>query len=186
MPNWCANVLKISHTETGAMQQLVAAVNNRQLCEFAKPVPPDLQITAGFMGDGEEQRLLEQKEAANLERYGYKNWYDFCVNEWGTKWDVDVDEPVELADSITINFDSAWSPPLGVYEALLERGYTVEAYFYESGMGFAGIWDNGDLSEYAISGTAAAVEQSIPSDLDEMFCISENISMWEEEETVDE
>ena len=48
-------------------------------------------ITSGFLGDGDAHKELERQTKANVEKYGYGNWYDYCVGEWGTKWDVGGD-----------------------------------------------------------------------------------------------
>jgi len=52
------------------------------------PVPEELKETmAGSYGDDEKQKALEAQQKRNVEKYGYSNWYDYCVGEWGTKWD---------------------------------------------------------------------------------------------------
>ena len=191
MPNWCANTVEIAHENPAKLKEIVEAFNKAQFCQYAKPVPEDLQIVAGFLGDGDEQKALELKEAANLERHGYKNWYDFCVNEWGTKWDVGGDGDVvvieELQTEVTLCFDSAWSPPIGAYEALVELGFSVRAYYYEPGMAFAGIWDNGDDQFYEYGGmTSEQVKEDFPAELDEMFNISESMAEWEAENAEEE
>jgi hypothetical protein len=49
-------------------------------------------------------------------------------------------------------------------------------------MCFAGVWDNGDDDFYELGGMdSEAVREQIPEILDEMFCISENMEQWEEE-----
>jgi len=189
MPNWCNNTVEITHKDPSKMAALVLAINEGKFCNFAKPVPADLQIVAGRVGgdDNPEQIALEAAETSNQDKYGYKNWYDYCVNEWGTKWDVDAYDTVEPADSITFGFDSAWSPPIGVYEALVEQGFEVRAYYYEPGMAFAGIWEDGQDDCYDIGGyTSETVKEAIPEDLDEMFGISECIAEYEEEENENE
>ena len=75
-----------------------------------------------------------------------------------------------------MSFDSAWSPPTQAYEKLVDLGFSVRAYYYECGMGFCGIWDEGFDDYYEISGESAdEVAEMLPEVLDEMFCISENI-----------
>jgi hypothetical protein len=106
------------------------------------PVPKDLQIVAGRVGDGDEQRELERKTAENVEKYGYGNWYDYCVGEWGTKWDTGEAGNTDISPDGKIlhtGFDTAWAPPCAAYEKLLDLGFRVKAYYYEPGMGFAGI-----------------------------------------------
>ena len=183
MPNWCNNVVEISHGSEKMMDRVVKAFNEGSFLNEFIPVPEDLNITAGCVGDADEQKALEAKEQENLKKHGYKNWYDFCVNEWGTKWDVEPYEPITLSKngSATLAFDSAWSPPVNAYEKLEALGFSVRAYYYESGMGFAGIYEDGIDDYYELQGNADEIENTIPEALNEMFCITENIRQWEEE-----
>ena len=50
----------------------------------------------------------------NVQRYGYNNWYNAQRNEWGTKWNAH-DTCVCGAE---ISFNTAWSTPMGIWEAL--------------------------------------------------------------------
>jgi len=187
MPNWCNNTVEISHPDTAKMHALVEAINAGKFCNFAIPTPEDLNITAGFLGSGSEQTELERKSAENVEKYGYANWYDFQVANWGTKWDVDPYEPVEYDDAhdgntIHFGFDSAWSPPVGVYEALVEQGFTVKAFYWEPGMCFAGKWADGNDDYYELSNmTSKEVAEEIDPELDEVMGISECMASYEEE-----
>ena len=193
MPNWCNNVVEIGHEDPAKLKALVEAYNEGKFCSFAIPVPASLSIVAGRVGEegSPEQIELEAQEKSNLEKHGYANWYDFCVNEWGTKWDVGGDgDRIELEegqDNTTLDFDSAWAPPLGVYAALMEQGFSVRAYFYESGMCFAGIFDENGEDFYELNDMRSdEVADALPKDLDDMFCISEGIAQWEEDNEEDE
>ena len=188
MPNWCNNVVEIGHEDPAKLKALVEAYNDAKFCSFAIPVPASLNIVAGRVGDDADPKQieLEAQEKSNLEVHGYSNWYDFCVNEWGTKWDVGGDgDRIELEegqDNTTLDFDSAWAPPLGVYEALMAQGFSVRAYFYESGMCFAGIFDENGEDFYELNDMRSdEVADALPKDLDNMFCISEGIAQWEED-----
>ena len=185
MPNWCNNTLELAHEDPAMLERARVAFNEGKLCNEFVPVPESLQITAGFLGDGEEQRKLEEQEKINFAEHGYKNWYDWCVNEWGTKWDVGGDGMTAEPENgrLIMSFDSAWSPPVAFYEKMLDLGFSVRAYYYEGGMCFAGVWEDGiddfyDLSECA---NADEAEETLPSVLDEMCCISESMRDYEEE-----
>ena len=188
MPNWCNNTVEIGHSDPAKIKELVAAVNEGKFLNYCRPVPEALQIVAGRVGDDNDpkQIALQEQTMHNLSTYGYANWYDWCVNEWGTKWDVDAIETIELegdVDHITFGFDSAWSPPTGAMEYLMEQGFTVRLYYYEPGMAFAGIWEDGQDDCYDIGGlTSETVKDAIPEALDEMFGISETIAEYEAEE----
>jgi hypothetical protein len=81
-----------------------------------------------------------------------------------------------------LGFDSAWSPPIQAYEKLCAMGFRITAMYYEPGMAFAGIWDNGTDDFYDYSGLdSAGIAGALPPELDEAFCISEQAAEWEEE-----
>ena len=187
MPNWCNNTVEINHTDKSKMYELVGAINEGRFCDHVMPVPESLKIVAGMVSDEAEQKKLEEDTARNLEVHGYGNWYDYCVNNWGTKWDVEAYDTVDYDDQhakhgITFGFDSAWAPPLGIYEALVEQGFTVRGYYYEPGMCFAGIWEDGCDDFYELNEmTSTELADTLPSVLDDMFCISENAAEWEAE-----
>jgi hypothetical protein len=187
MPNWCNNTIEISHEDRSKMEALVAAVNEGKFFNHVIPVPESLHIVAGRAGADEtdEQKALVEAQTKNMATHGYKDWYDFCVNTWGTKWDTDPYNPVELpADSnkVTFGFDTAWGPATGVYDALMDQGFSVRAYYYEPGMAFCGIHDENGDDSYEIGGMSADdVADMLPTELDEMFCISDCIREYEED-----
>ena len=184
MPNWCNNSVTITHEDPAKMSALVEAMNENKFCNFAIPVPTALSETiSGSYGDGEKQAALERQTLDNIQLHGYGNWYDFCVNRWGTKWEVDTKGSVDFdGQTVEVSFESAWSPPCGVYEALVEQGYDVVAYYYEPGMGYLGKWDNGCDESYEISGeTSKTVRAVIGAELDDMFNISESMAEYEDE-----
>jgi len=183
MPNWCNNQMDISGTKE-MMDEVESALKEGELLGKLLPVPPELNITAGSLGHNTPEQLeLEEKEKANREKYGYANWYDYCVNEWGTKWDISLVSYERLSETeITLSFDTAWAPPIVAYEKLVEMGYAIRAYYYEPGMAFCGRFEDGFDEYYEIGGKSAdEVEAEIPADLDEMFCIVEEIRNYEEE-----
>jgi hypothetical protein len=158
MPNWCANSLKLVAKTAESEKKLAEIVQELERAKTAgesagifnliKPVPEALLITAGSFGDTVEQAALKKAEQENLKTYGYKHWYDYCIAEWGTKWDMNnqyEDEPYTIeGNKVTMVFDTAWSPPMEIYYALEEMGFEVEATYVEQGVGYIGYYANGE------------------------------------------
>ena len=185
MPNWCNNSVELYHEDPAMIERARTAFNDGRLLDEFIPVPKELSETvAGGFSDTAEQASLLEKTKANIEKYGYGNWYDFCVNEWGTKWDIGADgNPAQdIPGGLMLGFESAWSPPIGAYEKLLEQGFTIRAMYYEPGMAFAGIWEDGFDDFYEYGGLdSAGIAEELPVELDEAFGISESAAEWEEE-----
>lgn len=68
----------------------------------------------------------------NLLEYGCVSWFDWCVNKWGTKWNVSEFK----CNSNTMIFETAWGTPLEIFEkisneipdAKIELSYADECY----------------------------------------------------------
>jgi len=189
MPNWCNNTLTLTHEDPAMILRAKEALDRGEFLNEFIPVPEQLKIVAGSVGDPVEQAKLEADTARNREELGYGNWYDFCVGEWGTKWDVGGDGQTDIhpdGKMLHTSFDSAWSPPVNAYDKLVELGFGVNAMYYEGGMGYAGAYDEHGDQEINIEGMSAdEIEQNHP-ELDEAFAISENIREYEAENEQEE
>jgi len=186
MPNWCYNTVELTHEDPKMIARAKSAFLDKGLLNEFVPVPESLRITAGYLGDDAEQKALEAQEAENLKVHGYRNWYDYCVNEWGTKWDVHGQEVNDIPNGVILTFDSAWAPPTNAYEKLMAMGFQIRAMYYEPGMGFCGVWDNGQDDEYSLGGlNSDEVAELLPPELDEAYGISESIAEYEDEENID-
>ena len=191
MPNWCNNSVEIYHEDPAMIERVRTAFNDgRLLAEFI-PIPQSLRIVAGCVGDPDEQKKLEEDTERNRQVHGYGNWYDYCVNEWGTKWDVGADgNPAQdIPGGLRLGFESAWAPPCAAYDKLTEQGFRIRAMYFEPGMAFAGIWEDGIDDFYEYGGLdSAGIAEELPVELDEAFGISEDVAQWEaenEEENID-
>ena len=190
MPNWTNNSITLRHTDPAMIERAVKAYQEGRLLDEFIPVPRELKETvAGFVGE-DQQAAHEAQKARNIEKYGYPDWYSFCVNTWGTKWDVGGDgEFIEQPDANTLkaSFDSAWAPPVEAYGRLLELGFEVEAYYLECGMAFCGKYigsgdeEFDDYVEYG-SATADTVRELVGDDLDDFWGLSEMMAEWEAEQ----
>ena len=190
MPNWCNNYLVLEHEDPAMIERAKKAFAEGKLLEEFCPVPASLHIVAGSVGDPDEQKKLEEDTARNLEVHGYGNWYDYCVNEWGTKWDVGGEGDQASQDSPTdlrMNFDSAWAPPIAAMEKFQDLGFKVKLVYWESGMCFCGLYDeNGDDYLDYSDMSAKELAEVINPEIDECMCIVENLETWEEDNAEDD
>lgn len=185
MPNWCNNNLVLEHDDPAMIIRAKEALDRGEFLQEFIPVPKELTETmAGSYGDPEKQQALEAQQKSNVEKFGYSNWYDYCVGEWGTKWDVGEQGCTDIHPDGRIlhtYFDSAWSPPVNAYAKLEQLGFRVQAQFYEPGMCFAGEYSDGNCDDISLDGLSAdEVERDYP-ELDEAFGISESIREYERE-----
>ena len=137
MPNWCSNTLMLEGSNDTIQQVLEFIKGDKdQIIDFEKiiPVPLELSNSNAYIGV-EAQRSDAEKTIAqnNIEKYGYPDWYYFCIGEWGTKWNA---RDSVLGNDNKICFDTAWSPPIPVLFKLsqmfpyikLLMTYTSEQY----------------------------------------------------------
>ena len=91
--------------------------------------------------DGVSLALGEQA-LKNRTEYGFDDWYDWRIANWGCKWDIGEDvQVISLEETaIHIGFDTPWSPPVGVMQKLCERFPDIELSlsYAETGCWFAG------------------------------------------------
>jgi hypothetical protein len=177
MPNWCNNTVELFHEDPAMIKRAEVAFNDGKLLNEFIPLPAELQDTTAPV------REVSATTEELIEKYGAADWYSWCVGNWGTKWDISPYGCEISDDGVLIgSFDSPWGPPTAAYEKLEELGFSVKAYYHESGMGFCGLYEDGIDDYYELGEmNSDEVADTIPSELDEMFCISENLAMWEEE-----
>lgn len=177
MPNWCGNTLTLTHENPEMIARAKTAFANGNLLAEFIPIPAGLRDTVSPNRDEDQAKSLR-------EQYGYTDWYDYCVNEWGTKWDVGDSQGIQTYDDneLVVYFDSAWAPPIAAYEKFMDLGFTVYATYYEPGSAFAGIFDEHGDDYYDLSDMDSGdVKQQLPPDLDDAFGISESMAEWEAE-----
>ena len=193
MPNWCNNTLELTHKDPMMILRAKNAYEADGLLDEFIPIPYELKQGIDHKDydkqNHEYQRELQKvRENLNMKYFGYKDWYDFSVANWGTKWDVHGEgrSAILNGDTLILSFDSAWSPPIEAYKKLVEMGFGVYAMYYESGMSYCGSWSN-DSDEYMdIAGNSDWVKRNVPSYIDDEFCISESMAEWESENEEEE
>ena len=115
MPNWCSNRATI----TG-------------------PAPVIKEITE-ILNQDDSPLLQWMNPRPGAEE---ENWYQWNIDNWGTKWDItDVyfENPPE-EDTIEFSFCTAWAPPVQAFETWAAEDGRVQYKldYWEPGVGFVG------------------------------------------------
>lgn len=147
MPNWCDNVVMIKgdpEVIKTVKETLREAGNVFSFNKISECPPALLNASA--------PNRSEQSIAFNTSKYGAKDWYDWCNSNWGTKWNSsDAHITVDHDDQIAYSFQTAWAPPIPVYEKLAEMFPNTNIFinYDESGCDFSGYryYENGELSK---------------------------------------
>lgn len=171
MPNWCDNILILECNDAVQIQRAIKAYNeNRLLSEFLPE--PDYKTTPVF------PTFPENTEDGEAAVDPSQAWWDWRIQNWGTKWDVgSAGEPVddiqvdETGTKVQLEFQSAWSPPLKAMRAFEEAGFSVELFYCEYGYFCGEYTTEGGNKEYDITGTVDEVRVIIPDTLEELFGI---------------
>ena len=137
MPNWCTNTLIISGDKKvlKRFKELAKTKKSKFSLDNFIPYPKiyqDVKLEP-MGGDGYNSYDLENNLLSG---------YNWCINNWGTKWDVTevvLNEDLEVG-RLEYNFDTAWSPPKEAIEkiALMFPTLLFDLVYTEEGCAFEG------------------------------------------------
>ena len=158
MPNWCENDLCIKGSQVEVKDCLDNIIDDKGNFDFyfLIPMPPELEniqtgtcvidgkkVSAWTVRKGKHGQEINEAvdERLLMEKYGHTSWYDWSIDNWGTKWTVNATSMNPfIKNQVKIHFDTAWAPPIPVIKKLIEKFPNlkfVHSYF-ECGMGFSG------------------------------------------------
>lgn len=116
------------------------------LIEDYMPQKEQRKKMLAYMKDGADMEQGRQS-FINEKKYGCKDWYQWSIRNWGTKWDA-AESSIEdmLPDWIEINFDTAWGPPIEWVLAVEEifPALNFQLHYDEPGMAFKGVYSCGN------------------------------------------
>lgn len=170
MPNYAYSLIKLTAKNDAAKQQLHEFIKkhlinndtpNYRGCNIEVNSKSIIPLPDGiaklekmgellFHDDGSfeqnpnyDKNAYEAQRKANIEQYGYEDWYAFCIAEWGSKWGLcntifynDFDEDINTLEEITETLDkkgfiyfksaTAWSPAIGLLQKICELYPDIE------------------------------------------------------------
>lgn len=168
MPNWCGNVLIVegSNDDLKRFRDAVTVVSptdpsevEYKILESLYPTPQELLTTPSGKMITDDSGEFEQVCKENVALHGYKDWYDWRIAKWGTKWsDTDTYVAFEVTGAIGFRFDTAWSPPIKAVEkiATMFPELTFILTYEELGMGYVGAF--GCANDYTVDKFSEDIE----------------------------
>ena len=160
MPNWCSNSVILTHDDRAVVDALVARLEVEGNDVFFQHVHP--------MPEGTE------------------DWYSWCIENWGTKWDTSQLFCSQDDKSLFVTCETAWSPPVGVYRKLEDQGWKVDAMYYETGCVYVGRFRDGKEEDYEWNFENENSLDHIPEDLLEWSGLSEDLMIYLAEQEEEE
>jgi len=139
MPNWCYNTLKVSGKTTDLKEFERKAKGKKTDLSFANFMPePDytkVKVKPTFPETdkkfGKVRKYVNPKSA----------WWDWRIQNWGTKWEVEAEIYQRSPKHLRYCFDSAWSPPSEKWLEIVSKMFPKLSFrlnYEEGGMGFKG------------------------------------------------
>ena len=198
MPNWCRNQITIQSKDKKLIEGInndLEGLNGKGLLHYMYPTPFELRDTTKGSHSVTNQKFID--------KYGFDNWYDWALHNWDTKWDVDFELDFYDGDCIyaksaalLLEFNSAWSPPLAVWQKFVDRypkGTFEVAHlqYIESGMQFCGVHDALDNTKSVyvnnyVSDNTAITKGWLLDELEHDLEVIESFKRKEEEENNNE
>jgi Ferredoxin-like domain in Api92-like protein len=138
LPNWIIKLLSAKGAPTRIREFLVTIKSDRRPFDFEQiiPVPEVIQHAASgytiidgqeveqwYMIDDTHRRLFTPEEEKIVEGLGCRSWFDWSIANWGTcrnACDIELDNRTADVGYVTINFETAWSPPYPILKRLQE------------------------------------------------------------------
>lgn len=120
MPNYCNNYLHITGDEKSISDFKKKSTEKKdKFLETFYPLPTNIDMN---------------------ESGAFPAWYEWRVENWGTKWDIHPSLDEESPTHLTYSFESAWSPPVAALEYISNDypGLSFFIKFEENGNNFIG------------------------------------------------
>ena len=147
MPNWCYNRVSVYSENTDQVTELFDIFNNPEPFNALIPSPKWSETPNE---DGELPVLEEHKDSDGkvlftthkFPKSGKTDdrWYDWQIQNWGTKWEPAEVDVEQCDEELEITFNTAWSPPEDICRAIRNKypDVSVSWFYDEPGCEIAG------------------------------------------------
>ena len=167
MPNWCENDLEVRYEGENKEEGIKELKRFQEFAQTEKVVL-DANKFIPYPQKFKELDKIAEKETEKLrslspEERTKQPWpkdgfnqggYEWCIDNWGTKWGFCEPELVNFEyeyGTLEYSFDTAWSPPIPLIKKMAEMFPILEfeLRYFEGAMGFNGLFScsNGEIDQ---------------------------------------
>jgi hypothetical protein len=137
MPNHCFNRVEIHCKSEEQKNEIKKFLESEETCFDLSHILPEpdyetIEVKPTFGGDAKDNVM--------------PGWWDWRIQNWGTKWNTYDDELCETEDTLEYRFSTAWAPPemaiahlREIYKEERDDVY-ITAFYDEPGMEIAGYY----------------------------------------------
>lgn len=144
---YISDELKLSQAET--MAKIKALLPNYPKWRYGGYVTTYMTLRKRPITDIRAALDLGKQVLENIKNYGAIDWYDWCCDNWSTKWnafDVEVEDIDEESDICWFKFTTAWCPPeRWIIELSKHCDFTLSCEVEGSDTGYRYVCENGVL-----------------------------------------
>ena len=144
MPNWCSNDVQVYGDKQEIKkfkEECFTDHKGEAVLDFSKVLPePDYKKPKK---DGTHNNGVQTELSVEM-----PDWWNWRNDNWGTKWNLVPNHDGDLTgynmdsvgNEIRMSFDTAWSPPNGIYNAIVDKypDLDVNWFYREDGVQMAG------------------------------------------------
>lgn len=195
MPTWCSQFVEVR----GEEKEIKRMINSFRVDKTTRgkyeeesgwdinqlfPVPDELAETphASIIPEGsqdEKDLWLKNKQEENLAKFGARDWYEWQIKNYGTKWgasciQIDEEALTNCSDSFSFKFESPWCtcPGLMAKVSSLFPSVLIGIHAIEE-MNIFAVWEtyhDGKMIDY---GEADVDTENIDSDEKWVKCLND-------------
>ena len=147
MPNWCYNRVSFYSDNVDEISAIAKIFESDEPFNTILP-SPDWKTTPNDKGELPIKREMKSPKTGEVFHTTFDfpdgtnddRWYAWNNANWGTKWELGERECDHDEETLECFFDTAWSPPEGIYNALREQfpDVSISWFWDEPGMQQAG------------------------------------------------
>ena len=148
MPNHVESNLRVTG-DVRIVDGMLERYNGEVTIDANKIIPYPQQYAEADKASEEALERARNKEISWEEAHrikdGYNNGgYQWCVENWGTKWPLYEFTPlVKTSNGVQVGFQTAWEPPLPIIKRMSEHypELLFTLTYIEEGNGFSGVYE---------------------------------------------
>ena len=135
MPNHVYNWISVEEKYAGKIEE----ISKVGLAQYYKPMPKELEYSSF-----PDETMTKEKSDHLIKLYGHNNWYEWALDNWGTKWGCYDNEYDRDVNTELYSYTTAWSPLDMELLDMLAKDIPTFWFGWEEEQGFGQEWEYKD------------------------------------------